>query len=413
MKKNSVKTEQPRGSNKIIYLDQIRWRKAGQLLRRKLGEFADKAVFFNEAARAQEIYLNSIAPGYGDREDDFTMERCFEWFIFDYVMAAGRTLIEDFQASQTFSDMEKQLLEDWSAARISVYEVVHVFPGKCMVIKDLLRRNEFTVHDPSVADLVEPGTVLLMRVLKVGDEYEFSTSGLALPGFCRLLLMKNLQDDFAGYCSRKGMTHQDVWQHYLRDRSHKINGWVMEIGIKASMPRPVDTGKAPSRAVIRNISDKRTKDKLANDVAQKITELNLADGAPVLEWLQPTHGRVAGSVSEYLAKMGYDRKQVEGAIRLWHDYCRLKNPKLRKESVWVATVAYAVERMEFNGAISQQELASHFGVNASTISGNFRAICDALGLMAYDRRYSTHKSLLEGLVDSNPFLASILEGFKL
>jgi hypothetical protein len=416
MKKNSIKTELSQGTNKIIYLDQIRWRKAGQLLRRKLGEFADRAAFFDEAARAQEVYLNSIAPGYGDSEDDFTMERCFEWFIFDYVMAAGHTLIEDFKVSQTFSEMEKQLLEHWSAARISVYDVIHVYPGKYMVIKDLMRRNEYTVQDPSVAKLVEPGTVLLMRVLKVGDEYEFSTSGLALPGFCRQLLMKNLHDDFSRYCSRKGKTQQEAWQLYLKERSHMINGWVMEIGINASLPHPVNTAKAPSGAVIRNISDKRIKEKVTGDVAKKITDDSqdeLKDDALTLEWLQPTHRRVAGSVSEYLGKMGYDRKQVEGAIRLWHDYCRLKNPNPRKESVWTATVAYAMGRMEFNGAVSQQELAHYFGVSASTISGNFRTICDALGLMAYDQRYSTQKSPLEGLLDSNPLLVGILDNLKL
>ncbi len=415
MKKNSAKTEQVQGSSKIIYLDQIRWRKAGQLLRRRLGEFADRTAFFDEAARAQEIYLDSIASGYGDREDDFTMERCFEWFIFDYVMSGGRTLIEDFKENQTFSDMEQQLLVYWSAARISVYEVIHVFPGKCMVIKDLMHRNEFTVQDPSVADLVEVGTVLLMRVLKVGDEYEFSTSGLALPGFCKLPLMKKIQDDFTGYHRRKGISHREAWQQYLRDRAHKINGWVMEIGINASMPRPVDTGKTP-RAIIRNIWDKKIKDQPTAAVDQKITNAFLEDLAgkvPEPEWLQPAHGRVAGTVSEYLGKAGYDRKQVEGAIRLWQDYCRLINPKLRKESVWAATVVYAVDRMEFSGIISQQELARSFGVNASTISGNFRAICDALGLMAYDRRYSTRRSPLEGLTESNPFLAKILENFRL
>lgn len=416
MKKNSANTEQTRHSSKIIYLDQIRWRKTGQLLRRKLGEFADRTAFFDEAAKAQELYLDSIASGFGDREDDFTMERCFEWFIFDYVMSWGRTLIEDFKGSQTFSEMEKQLLENWSAARVSVYEVIHVVPGRCIVIRDLIQRDEFTVQDPSVADLVEVGTVLLMRVLKVGDEYEFSTSGLALPGFCKLPLMKKIQDDFNGYSRRKGIPHREAWHSYLRDMAHKINGWVMEIGINASMPRPVESSKTAVRTVVRNIRDKRKKDQPANNEAKIVTDDptdDLKGKVRDMEWLQPSHGRVAGTISEYLGKIGYDRKQVRGAVQLWHDYCRLINPKLRKESVWAASVVYAVDRMEFSGKISQQELAHIFGVSASTISGNFRAICNTLGLMAYDRRYSTRKSPLEGLADSNPFLASILENFRL
>ncbi len=478
MKKNSVETTvRKSGSNKVICLKQARWRKTGQILRRKLGEFADRAAYFNEASSAQEIYLSSISPDFGDREDDFTMERCFEWFIFDYVMTSGHTLIEDFKADQTFSDMEKQLLENWSYARISVYEVDTILPGRGMVIKDIIHGDEFTVEDSSVADLVELGTLLLMRVLKVGDEYEFSTSGLALPGFCKASLLSKLQEDFSRYCRRKGVPSRNTWNYYLRDRAHKINGWVMEIGINASTPQPVN--KKNILPFARKLLEQKTEEKLTSDITQKISDvyideyydkwldqripvlgnrtpreacrsgegrkkveellremeqveqnrirngeihydldkirykLGMKIGTGEFEWTQPAHGRVAADVVEFLKETGFDRKKIEGAVRLWHDYCLAKNPRLRKEQVWVATVIYAIDRMEFNGTVSQQDLARRFGISASTVSANFRIICDTLELMAYDRRYSTRKSPLEGMAESNPFLAKILENFKL
>ncbi|MDF9408579.1 SEC-C domain-containing protein [Pelotomaculum isophthalicicum JI] len=212
-------------------LDQVRWRRAGQELRRKLGEFADQPSFAWDAARAQDMYLGCMDQRLMLHDDDFTMERCFEWFIFDFYISRGSTIIETFREeySHPLSNYENVLVKEWSRSRISLYEVQMVLPGKGLVIKDLLSRKKLVVHDINAAAEIKSGSILLMRVLKVGDEYEFSTSGLALPDWCKEPLLRRLYQDREDYYNNK-MKGVRGWGTYLKERSHKINAWVMELG---------------------------------------------------------------------------------------------------------------------------------------------------------------------------------------
>ena len=227
------------GERKVLYfLDQARWRRAGQDLRRSLGEFADQPSFAWDAARAQDLYLGCLSRQLVDRDDDFTMERCFEWFIFDYKISSGRTVIETFheERSQAMRDLEAALLREWSRSRISLYEVTAVIEGEGLTVKDLLSRKTLQVHDVNAASEIEAGSVLLMRVLKVGEVYEFSTSGLALPGQCKEPLLKRLHQDREEYFREK-KTELRGWGIYLQERAHQINAWVMEYGVSGSHNR--------------------------------------------------------------------------------------------------------------------------------------------------------------------------------
>ena len=222
-------------SRKVFSLDQIRWRHAGQDLRRKLGDFADQPSFAWEAARAQDLYLGCMDQQLVDRYDDFTMERCFEWFIFDYKLSSGKTVIETFWQENLHDLGEKGsgLAKDWAVSAISLYEVTMTLPGEGLLIKDLLGRGGIQVHDVNAASEIEPGSILLMRVLKVGVEYEFSTSGLALPGDCKEALLNYLNRDRQEYFDERG-TRPRGWKNYLKKRAHKINAYVLELGTSRS-----------------------------------------------------------------------------------------------------------------------------------------------------------------------------------
>ncbi|MGB9803026.1 SEC-C metal-binding domain-containing protein [Desulfofundulus sp.] len=477
---------------KVVFLEQYRWRRAGQELRRKLGEFADNQCFAREAVKAQEKYLNCLDPELVDRDDEFNMERCFEWFIFDYVLPDGLSIIETFRQSPDLSEREQALLADWAAARVSLYEVLKVLPRKGVVLRDLLQKKELRVHDINAAAELQPGSILLMRVLKVGDEYEFSTSGLALPGFCKDVLLKKLRRDLRNYARKRNAPTREVLGDYLRERSHVINALVVEMGINYTLPHLVEHGE--ENEYVPPVNDDLF-DRISARIAQQITEAVLdeyynrwidkpvpalegktpreacrtAEGRARLEelfrelelvescrelkgephydlqklrrklgllpsdgdveedvreqqdfkkpedyqWPTVTHADVARGVMEDLQVRGYGPGQVQGALHLWHDYCSKVQPSFRKPELWVATVVYAIARLECDYRISQHDLARQYGVAPSSISANFRAMCRALDLVAFDKRYSTRKSPLAGLKDADPLLAQILENLKL
>ena len=118
---------------KVVFsLEQARWRRAGQSLRRSLGLYADQPSFAWDAARAQDLYLGCLDQQLVDREDDFTIERCFEWFIFDYKLCGGKTVVETFREENfhNLDSYELTLAREWARARISLYEVTELSPAK-------------------------------------------------------------------------------------------------------------------------------------------------------------------------------------------------------------------------------------------------------------------------------------------
>lgn len=274
------------GYRKVFYsLEQARWRRAGQDLRRNLGLFADQPIFSWDAARAQDLYLGCIDKKLIDSDDDFIMERCFEWFIFDYRLYSGQTIIETYMDEHRLSlnKYEAALLQNWAVSCNSLYEVTGILPEEGLIIKDVLNLREVKVSDVNAALEIEQGSLLLMRVLAVGEEYEFSTSGLALPGRLKETLIKKLQlDRLRFYREQKSRVQE--WNDYLKERAHIINAWVMDLGI----PNP-GSGR----------------DMLENETTERMAILPITSWEEVLDYIKsPNHFRLIE-----------ETKDVSGAFR--------------------------------------------------------------------------------------------------
>lgn len=482
---------------KVVFLDQYRWRRTGRQLRRKLGEFADLPAMAGEVSLAQDLYLGVLDVALADTDDEFTMERCFEWFIFDYRMPGGKTVIRKFMSRGGLSSDELQLLKLWSSSRLSLYEVESVFP-KGVQLKDILRLDRVTVNDVGMDQDIEVGSLLFMRILPVGTEWEFSTSGLALPPTCKTLLIRRLYNDIKNFWQdpeRRGKTDLD---YYLHERSHVINAWVMELGLTAEIPQLIVNesgenlgltlaedgvlGNLPSEIIekITNVlldgfydqwvdlnlpalggktprlacrtergrhkveelllelelmeNTRARKDEPSYDVNKLRRLLSLdstaprsnedvipfrtekvpaAKGSGDFQWVRSEYHQVAQEIELHLHKLGYSDIQIEKALELWSDYSTEVHPNFRKYGVWVAAIIYAIARLEFDGTVNQHELAANFNVAVSTISSNFRLVCRALNLVAFDERYSTQKSPLDGIEDADPELAQILGNLRL
>jgi len=223
---------------KSVLLDQVRWRRAGRELRRKLGEYADQPALCWDAAKAQDVYLGAKEDFLAHQEDEFTMERCFEWFIFDFRSNNGLTIIERFQEEQAafLDEYEQKLLRDWLKARISLYEVLTAFPDKGIIMQDLLDGKKVTIREINATTEINSGCIVLIRVLKIGEEFEFSTSGLALPERYKPILLAKLAAEQTRFNQKRNLPPQ-AWAPYLKERSHKINAWVTKFGMA---PAPVN-----------------------------------------------------------------------------------------------------------------------------------------------------------------------------
>jgi hypothetical protein len=135
-------------------------------------------------------------------------------------MSSGKTVIETFwqENLRDLGEKGSELARDWAGSPISLYEVTMTLPGEGLLLKDLLGRGVIHVHDVNAASEIESGSILLMRVLKVGDEYEFSTSGLALPGDCKETILNYLNRERQEYFDERG-TRPRGWKSYLKERA--------------------------------------------------------------------------------------------------------------------------------------------------------------------------------------------------
>lgn len=402
-RKNQDRERKP----KVVSLIQFKWRRTGQLLRCKLGEFADQPFFAQEASRARQAYVQDIDPSLVSEYDEFITERFFEWFIFDYRLSTGRTVIELFAESPDLSAEERELLEQWMKARLTLYEVKEILPGKGVVLQDLLGRRQVTVHDTSIAQEISPGMILLMRVLKVGDRHEFSASGLALPGFCKDVLLARIEEVWGAFCRKRKLSPKEGLDLFLKENACLLNAWVIELGINYLFPRLVHDQSEDVQEIAREIVNT-----FLDEYSGKNQE-HPRSARQNYSWPTPEWAQVADQVSEDLKGRGYNRRQIDAAVRLWYDYCLLTHPSFRKAAVWVASVVYTMARLEFDKKVNQHVLAEKYGVAASTISANFRSLCRTLELVAFDRRYSTRRPVLSGLYEDYPLLARILKNLKL
>ena len=128
------------------------------------------------------------------------------------------------------------MLELWSSARLSLYEVESISPSG-LELKDILRQHSYLVKDTAADQDIELKSILFMRILPVGREFEFSTSGLALPTTCKSLLTRRIYDDIKNYWKSSGRLGKPDLDRYLHERAHVINAWVMELGLTVEIPQ--------------------------------------------------------------------------------------------------------------------------------------------------------------------------------
>ena len=393
--------------SKVVSLIQFKWRRTGQLLRSKLGDFADQPFFTQEAGRARQAYLQDMDPSLVSEYDEFVTERFFEWFIFDYELSTGKTVIELFAEGPDLSAEEQELLENWRKARLTLYEVKEILPGKGVILEDLLGRRQVTVHDTRIIQEAQRGMILLMRVLKVGDRHEFSTSGLSLPAFCKEVLLARTGEAWGEYCRKRKLSLKEGLDAFLKENACLLNAWVIELGINYLFPRLVTDQNKDVQEIAREIVNT-----FLEEYSGKHPE-HPRSARQDYSWPNPECAQVARQVSEDLKGCGYNRRQINAAVRLWSDYCLLARPSIRKAAGWVASVVYTMARLEFDKKVNQLALAEKYGVAVSTISANFRSFCRTLELVAFDRRYSTRRPVLSGLDENYPLLARILKDLKL
>lgn len=385
-------------AGKVISIDQLRWRTTARELKRKLGSFAQQSLFTEAAIWAQHLYLSAIAGSLLYLDDDFVSERCFEWFVFDFPVSGKETVIDVFKqvAAGELNEQERALLKWWSRAPSAFYEVKES-AGQVILVEDVFTGSTYCVRGFENPDDVGPGSILYLRLLRVGNEFEFSTTGLSLPKEVKETLLSWLKQDFAVFKRLSGRKKKADWNSYLRQRAHRITAWAAFVGSGGQ------SGSAGGEEVwgerlnnliflleeyiFRELVRSRIRRERWKELFGRASEAEApgsdkkkkkAPGDDVFTWPQPVYAEIARLVTKDLKKRG-KVEEVKKALDLWHRFCVMNRPAVRKVSAWVAAVVYTVARMEGN-RLNQQRLAAEYGVSVSAVSMKHRMLCRSLGL---------------------------------
>lgn len=98
------------------------------------------------------------------------------WFTFDYRLPEGKRVIDLFAECKgnTLSSLEEQLLQGWLPTASGLYEVQEVERGRGIFLQEIFTKECYFVHDVSSSRTVSKWTILLARIIPVGDIWHFA-----------------------------------------------------------------------------------------------------------------------------------------------------------------------------------------------------------------------------------------------
>jgi hypothetical protein len=184
-------------------------------LRRRLIDFSTKALGNHGMQKAMEAFIGEQPPEGSDQQS-LAME-AVDWVIHDYVPPRlGHTIIEEFRKRNpgSLSAREREMLDAWSRARFSLFEVREVQSNAGVALTDLLAGGEFFVQDVSTAKRAARWDTYLARVEELDGLHHFTAVLMTVPRE----LLPDLKEWAVHTQQRSGLP----WDQFLHSHSHKF-----------------------------------------------------------------------------------------------------------------------------------------------------------------------------------------------
>jgi hypothetical protein len=184
-------------------------------LRKRLIAFTTSALGKHELEAALMAFVGSEPPA-GVDDETFSMETV-DWLIHDYVPARlEHPIIQEFLKRRPggLTMRQRKILEAWSRARYSIFEVQEVRRGSGVRLKDLLVGGEFFVDDVNTSKRAALWDCYLARVEEFDNRHVFTATALTIPK----PLVAPFNEWAIGARERSGLS----WDDFLHANSHKM-----------------------------------------------------------------------------------------------------------------------------------------------------------------------------------------------
>jgi hypothetical protein len=209
---------------------------AARFLRLELPRFARDERFESEFNRALPLYWNNFyeADNAGEMSE-FEALRFLDWFVFDHRLDDGSRILDIYleEHSDSLTLSQRSLLESWQQADpAGAYELLD-YHGQILELRDVFSGELYSVFEASGRGNVEIGEVILIRLIPVFDQIEFSTVAAYLPG--------DESNDLAAFMqaaqeAQDGSDSSQTMAEFARDNSHLIIHYALQKAQEAKRP---------------------------------------------------------------------------------------------------------------------------------------------------------------------------------
>ncbi len=193
-------------------------------LRDDLLSFSGKERFKKDFEKAYQLFWRRPfkEPLVLDEEEETTFGFFLDWFIHDFILKSGVTIIEEYyqEKKDRLSQEELSLLNYERDSYLSLYEVVSVTPEVGLRLKDLITQEEVDVLEVRGSLKLVRWDVIFARVIKMDSVNKLSGMITLIPRRNKGEVLLGLQETWARV--KQGAMGMS-WPEFMKNNAHLVH----------------------------------------------------------------------------------------------------------------------------------------------------------------------------------------------
>lgn len=144
------------------------------------------------------------------------------WFIHDYRLSYGKTLLELFcdEKHHALASWEREILETWMASTLGLFEVERIEEGVGVGLNDLHTGKKCFAYDVSASRGLTKWDILIARVTEAGDFPGLEGAAVVYPHHQKETLMDLVTDLYRDYMRRNPGAS---WREFMKKEGYRLN----------------------------------------------------------------------------------------------------------------------------------------------------------------------------------------------
>ena len=193
-------------------------------LRKRLLSFSLKERYRKDYERACRLFLREPlkSPQVMDEDGKNKYGFFIDWFIHDYRLQKGLTIIDEFYQDKKakLSEKENLLLKYEMGSYLSLYEVVSVTPEEGLRLKDLFTGEEMDVFEVSGTRALVKWDVIFTRVIRMGPVNKLSGFITVIPRRDKIAILSSIQTTWEKVKKETGKTE---WHDFMKSNADLVH----------------------------------------------------------------------------------------------------------------------------------------------------------------------------------------------